>query len=319
LNESGTVPITRIAPDNVRDCEDQIGAMQSQAAALEAVSRIEVAGSAPKTEAEGDGSASSRLNTSVNDAWFDPLTAGQGFFFNVYPERESMFLSWFTYEVTRPPANTPFNLGEPGHRWLTAQGGFVGDTADLVVSVTEGGVFNAGQPPAVTDQTPYGSMTVSFTDCNSGVVSYDISAVGLQGEVPIERIARDSIPACEQKSKGDESAQAVQPQNKELMPNLCGGSVDWQFDWPDEDRASGYLFQLKRDDNLTTTWWVRKLVKASTHAYHKDKAIPESHLSGWQWRYKPWFIGGLGKSVIDWSEFFTFDVASMESTDPCLD
>jgi len=318
VNESGTVPITRILPDNVSDCEDQIGAVASRAVTmLEEVSHIEMAGSTPKPEAEGDGSSTFKLNPSVNDAWFNPLTAGQGFFFNVYPEREFVFLSWFTFDVTRPPDNTPHKLGEPGHRWLTAQGGFLGDTAELDVFITEGGVFNAGQPPAVTDQTPYGSMTVSFTDCNSGVVTYDISSIGRRSEVPIERIVRDSIPACEQKSKGDESAQAVRPKNKELMPNQCRGSVDWQFDWPDEDRAGAYIFQLQRDDNLTITSWVKTITKASDYEYQKAKAIPENHLSGWRWRYKPLFTGP-GKGATGWSEYFTFNVVSMESADPCL-
>ncbi|RKZ03324.1 hypothetical protein DRQ25_17860 [Candidatus Fermentibacteria bacterium] len=317
IGESGTIPIERLAKDNVADCEDQVGAVSSQAvAALSAVAHTEAAaGSRSKTQAEGTGS-SFNYNPSLNDAWYNPATDGQGFFFNVFPDLGHVFLSWFTFDVTRPPANTPFNLGEPGHRWLTAQGPFVGDTAQLKVYNTSGGVFNSGRLDS-GDNEEVGTITAIFEDCNSGLVRYDIDSVG-QGEVPIERIVRDTIPACEQKSKGDESVQAVQPQNKELMANLCGEHVDWTFDWPDEDGASSYIFQLRREDTLATTSWVSAVVKTSTYEYHKGKKIPAGHLTGWTWRYKPMFTG-LSKKDGSWSEDFTFDVAALESGYPCPD
>jgi hypothetical protein len=87
-------------------------------------------------------------------------------------------------------------LGEPGHRWLTAQGPYSGDTAMLKVYVSSGGVFDSAVPavgPAVQD----GTMQVRFSGCNAGVISYDIPSVGLAGEVPIERIVLDSVALCE--------------------------------------------------------------------------------------------------------------------------
>jgi hypothetical protein len=322
VGENGTIPITRIVGDNVAACEDQIGAVSNQAVtALSGVSHTEaVAGSRSKTQAaspDQGGGSSFNYNASLNDAWFKPATSGQGFFFNVYPVQGLVFLSWFTFDVTRPPANTPFNLGEPGHRWLTALGPFVGDTAELKVYNTPGGVFNSGRLD-YGDNEEVGTITARFEDCNSGVVSYDIDPAG-QGEVLIERIVRDTIPACEQKSKGDAgSTEAVSPQNKQLMPNLCADSVDWTFDWPDDTRASGYIFQLRREDTLATTSWVKDLVGASNYEYQKAEGIPENHLSGWKWRYKAVFTG-FGKKETGWSEYFTFDVVSVESADPCLD
>ena len=39
-------------------------------------------------------------------------------------------------------------LGDPGHRWLTAQGPYSGDTASLEVFSSSGGVFDAAEPAA---------------------------------------------------------------------------------------------------------------------------------------------------------------------------
>ena len=35
------------------------------------------------------------LNAGFNDAWYQPETAGQGMFVNVFPELEQVFLAWF--------------------------------------------------------------------------------------------------------------------------------------------------------------------------------------------------------------------------------
>ena len=71
------------------------------------------------------------INPGMADAWYAPETSGQGFFIVVFPETELVFLSWFTYDAERPHPATPSGLGEPGHRWITAQGGFDGNVATL--------------------------------------------------------------------------------------------------------------------------------------------------------------------------------------------
>lgn len=138
-----------------------------------------------------------QINSGLNDAWFWPLTAGQGFFIIVWPEIESMFLSWFTFDVERPPEDVTAILGEPGHRWITALGPYTGDTATLDVYLTKGGVFDSEDPKPETDQDPIGTMEVQFSGCNEGLVSYDIPSLGLTGAVPIERITLDNVSLCE--------------------------------------------------------------------------------------------------------------------------
>ena len=136
------------------------------------------------------------INPALSDAWFNPATGGQGFFIIVWEDIQTVFLSWFTYDTERPPQDVTAHLGEPGHRWLTAQGGYSGDTATLNVSQTAGGVFDSPLPepdPALL----VGTMTITWTGCNAGLLSYELPSLSLSGDIPIERIVLDNVPACE--------------------------------------------------------------------------------------------------------------------------
>jgi peptidyl-prolyl cis-trans isomerase A (cyclophilin A) len=136
------------------------------------------------------------INPGLNDAWFNQDTNGQGFFIVVYPDVKTMFLSWFTFEVERPDESVPANLGEAGHRWITAQGSYSGNQAELDVYISRGGVFDQGTP--VPEATPDGTMTVEFDNCSEGSVSFDIPSINQQGVIQIKRVADDNISFCEE-------------------------------------------------------------------------------------------------------------------------
>ena len=135
------------------------------------------------------------INPGLNDAWYYPVTDGQGILIIVYPLREEIFIAWFTYDTVRPDDSVTAMLGEPGHRWLTAQGPYAGNKAVLDIFVTEGGIFDAGTPVPVT--TPDGTIIIEFSDCTAGTITYDIPSVGRQGVIPIQRITPDNVALCE--------------------------------------------------------------------------------------------------------------------------
>jgi len=137
------------------------------------------------------------INPGLNDAWYDPAIDGQGFLISVFPEVQQMFVAWFTFDIERPPDSTTAVLGDPGHRWLTAQGPYVGDTANLTIFVTEGGVFDSAEPEPSTDPTGDGLLTIEFADCSTGLVTYEINSLGISGEIPIQRIVPDNVVLCE--------------------------------------------------------------------------------------------------------------------------
>jgi DNA-binding beta-propeller fold protein YncE len=136
-----------------------------------------------------------QINAGLNDAWLNLATQGQGFFITVFEDIQMMFLAWFTYDIERPDESIEAILGDPGHRWITAFGPYEGNTAELDVEITSGGVFDSAVP-AVTQESD-GTITVEFDGCNAGTVSYDIHSLALIGDVPIQRIANDNVPLCE--------------------------------------------------------------------------------------------------------------------------
>lgn len=141
------------------------------------------------------------INQGLNDAWFNPDTDGQGFLFAVFPGDDGpddnlMFMAWFTFDTERPPEDVTAIIGEPGHRWLTAQGPYEGNVASLSAVLTSGGVFDSPVPPVDTD-ADYGTVTITFEGCDAAVVAYDLPGPGVSGEIPIRRVVQDNVALCE--------------------------------------------------------------------------------------------------------------------------
>ena len=139
------------------------------------------------------------LNPGLNGSWFNQDTSGQGFFIDVFPGIPLVFLAWFTYDTSQPPMDATAVVGHPGHRWITAQGSFSGKTAILDVTNTSGGIFDDPENTSNSEPGGYGTITLSFEDCTSGMVDYQLTGTTpmLSGSVPIKRIAQDNVALCE--------------------------------------------------------------------------------------------------------------------------
>jgi hypothetical protein len=137
------------------------------------------------------------INDAIGDAWFFPDTSGQGFFIIVWEDSKLVFLAWFTYDTERPPQDVMAILGEPGHRWLTALGPYEGDTALLDIFLSSGMIFDSAEPPVTTEHLEGATIEIVWSDCKTGLVTYNIPSLVLMGEIPIERIVEDKVAACE--------------------------------------------------------------------------------------------------------------------------
>jgi len=136
------------------------------------------------------------INAGLNDAWFYPDTSGQGFFITVFPVEEIVFLAWFTYDTDLPAEGVVANLGDPGQRWMTAQGSFSGAQADLEIDFMSGGLFDTSDAAPI--HKAGGSILLQFDNCSSGSVFYDIPSIDLSGFIPIVRIMSDNVPLCQE-------------------------------------------------------------------------------------------------------------------------
>ncbi len=136
------------------------------------------------------------INPWMSGLWADPETDGQGLMLNVYPSIDAVHLAWFTYDLERPPADALAQIGEPGHRWLTAFGGLAGAESNMTITRTSGGVFDATQP--VPAQIQDGSVQLHFDSCIAGTLSYDLGTAQLSGQLILRRPYEDraTIDRC---------------------------------------------------------------------------------------------------------------------------
>jgi len=140
----------------------------------------------------------SRINAALNDAWFNPDTDGQGFFISIFPDLGLASLAWFTYDTELSAEGASANLGDAGHRWITALGPITGNQVLMEIEMTSGGVFDTATDIQRTDPPGSdGTILLIFTSCNSGTVEYDIPSIHRQGIVPIQRVAGDNIALCQ--------------------------------------------------------------------------------------------------------------------------
>lgn len=136
-----------------------------------------------------------KINPGLNDAWYQPDTNGQGFFLAVYPEKGTVSLGWFTFDIDLPGQNAIASLGDACQRWLIATGPYDGSQAELVVYNSSGGLFNSTSTEPQLE--PIGSITLKFENCSFGTVNYDLPKYGVEGEIPIQRVGSDNVASCE--------------------------------------------------------------------------------------------------------------------------
>lgn len=57
-------------------------------------------------------------------------------------------------------------------------------------------IFDSAEPPVTTEAYEGATIEIVWSGCNEGVLKYDIPTLGLMGEIPIQRIVLDNVPAC---------------------------------------------------------------------------------------------------------------------------
>jgi hypothetical protein len=127
-----------------------------------------------------------QINPGISDAWYNPDSDGQGFLVMVWEEIGTMFAGWFTYGA---------DSAEGKNYWMTAQGPYQENTGELAVTVSQNGAFDSPQP--APQKTPDGTLTITYSSCLEGTVTYDIPSIGRQGTIPIRRLTHDQVYQCE--------------------------------------------------------------------------------------------------------------------------
>ncbi len=100
-------------------------------------------------------------------AWYDPAQSGHGLFLEVL-QNNAVLAWWFTFN----PAGTE-------QSWFGGVGTYSGNTAVITqVIQTTGGRWIPNFDPSKLVQIPWGTLTFTFTDCNSGRVDFNSPVPG---------------------------------------------------------------------------------------------------------------------------------------------
>lgn len=135
------------------------------------------------------------FNAGLNDAWYYPFTSGQGVFVAVYPDSQTLFMSWYTYDTELPGEDAVSHVGDAGQRWLIAQGNYTGNRAELDVFSASGGLLD--EVEAVPELEYIGFITLQFEDCSTGSMTYTLWPLWGGYILPLERVASDNVARCE--------------------------------------------------------------------------------------------------------------------------
>ena len=130
------------------------------------------------------------INQGLSGAWFNPATSGQGILFDIEPGSQFIFGAIFTYDTAAAA-----KLGAPEHRWLTVQGNYQGNIAQLPIFLTSGGVFDQ---PVPTNTVPIGNATLIFESCTSATLGYELDDPPLSGQIPLQRVIAGTEGLCQQ-------------------------------------------------------------------------------------------------------------------------
>ncbi|MEP7043555.1 MAG: plastocyanin/azurin family copper-binding protein [Dokdonella sp.] len=111
------------------------------------------------------------ITNAFSGAWFDPNQSGHGILLEVVagtpPAGNSLIAYWFT-----------FNPDGTQQAWFGGVGPITGDTAVVDAVQTTGGRWIPNFDPATIVNNPWGTMTFTFTDCNTGRVDFSSTITG---------------------------------------------------------------------------------------------------------------------------------------------
>ena len=199
-NVSGRIPIERLVDDNLDLCVEHVTNEGNEVIAATEPDLPD------RKLSRQEQAQAINMTAGLNGAWFNTATPGQGFFIEILPGLDFVFMSWFTYDTSQqgqasqqntvvlPDTIKATQVGDANHRWITAQGPINGTRGNLDIFLTTGGIFDSADP--VTN-TNVGTIRLEFDSCTSGTVEYTLPLSGLSSIVPITRLANGNVEFCE--------------------------------------------------------------------------------------------------------------------------
>ncbi len=188
--------------------------------------------------------------TNVTGGWYDLAQAGQGLFVE-HLDDERIVASWYTFS---PAA---------AQTWLIGVGTLMGNTVTLPTLLVTNGRFPPAFNPATN--TPFGTMTLRFDTCDSGLLTFDFPAPYGTGSMPLRRPELAAGITC---STAALAAQSGSPSVKVLsalptdtlsgpQPKATGPVAALTGSWANPAQIGhGLQMEVLSGDRLVVAWYV---------------------------------------------------------------
>ncbi|HET6545124.1 MAG TPA: serine protease [Rhodanobacteraceae bacterium] len=127
-----------------------------------------------------------QITPGITGNWYDPSQSGHGFGLEVLPGNV-MLLDWYVFAPNG------------GQAWVAAIGSIEGDTAvlDAAVATGSGARFPPNFNPSQVHSEPWGTITLTFTDCDHGEARWQPTMAGYpNGSMPIVRLTQPAGLSC---------------------------------------------------------------------------------------------------------------------------
>ena len=145
---------------------------------LLSVAGLAAAAPSPAAAPEAKGVA---IDVTYSGAWYDVTHAGEGFLLEIL-DATTALVYWFTYDR------------QGNQAWILAVGTINGNTITFGDALLPSGArFGANFDPADVVLQSWGSLTMSFTDCNTGAMSYS-GLYGSGSQQLVRLTAIDGLP-----------------------------------------------------------------------------------------------------------------------------
>jgi len=113
----------------------------------------------------------------MSGSWFNPAESGHGVMLDLLTGGRA-WMCWFAFDLNGNPA------------WICASGIFSGNVIEFSDAfIVTGGKFPPLFDPLQIVGVPWGSITITFTGCDSGTMQWTTTAPGFQsGSMPLARV-----------------------------------------------------------------------------------------------------------------------------------
>lgn len=118
------------------------------------------------------------IDESMTGSWFDENNTGQGINIEVLTNNR-LLIYWYTYKNGQP-------------FWLTGVGDIQEDSVEIELSQFDGGRFGVNHESNLVSSTVFGSLSISFDSCNTGIITYNSIQEFGSGSINLNRLT--SIP-----------------------------------------------------------------------------------------------------------------------------